>query len=59
MTIYPLDGWVGQAQITLGAVNFNGEYDFTVFNVKVVEADDENCSYANSLDGQYWTKENK
>ena len=61
MTIYPLDGWVGQAQITLEAVNFNGEHDFTVFNVLVVEceADDEDCSYASSLDGQYWTKENK
>jgi hypothetical protein len=55
MTIYPLSGWTGQAQVTLQSVNFNGEHDFTVFNVVIVEADDENCSSASSLDGQYWT----
>jgi hypothetical protein len=59
MTIFPQDGWVGDAQVTLQAVNYNGEHDFTVFNVRVVEADDEDQTYASSLDGQYWTKANK
>ena len=54
MTIYPLDGWTGQAQVTLQAVNFNGEHDSTVFNVLVVEADDEDSCSAGARDGKYW-----
>lgn len=41
MTIFPQDGWTGQAQVTLQAVNINGEHDYTVFNVLVVESDKE------------------
>lgn len=59
MTIYPLNGWTGQAQVTLQAVNFNGEKDYTIFNVLVVESDQQRDCSSGGKDKEFWNRKEK